>query len=298
MPGLRLGLPQARQSPSDRLEIRQVPRRGGLLRVSDDARLVDHEGALVTDVGVSMGGAWGDYDNDGLVNLFVVDATGNNRLYHNVGAGDCSRVISGSLVNDGRQSQACAWGDSDNDGFLDLFVANPSNEPNFLYRNSGNSNAWIKVRCVGTVSNRSAIGAKVRVKATVRGIPVEELRELTGGAGRSGQTLIAHFGLSDATMIDTLRIEWPSRIVQELRDVPTKQFLTLTEPPRLKAASTEGQLRLTLPGGKGLTYEVQSSTDLIGWTPLTTLTNLSGTLEYGEPVPPAQPRRFFRGLLR
>jgi len=58
----------------------------------------------------------------------------------------------------GGQSQACAWGDPDNDGFRDLCVANQHNEPNFPYRNSGNGNAWIKIRCVGTVSNCSAIG--------------------------------------------------------------------------------------------------------------------------------------------
>ncbi|MBI2950009.1 MAG: VCBS repeat-containing protein [Verrucomicrobia bacterium] len=253
------------------------------------------EGALVTDLGIAMGGAWGDYDNDGLVDLFVVDATGNNRLYHNDGDGAFSRVTSGSLVNDGGQSQACAWGDYDNDGFLDLFVANQSNEPNFLYRNTGNSNAWIKIRCVGTVSNRSAIGAKVRLKATLRGKPVEQLRETSGGDGRSGQTLIAHFGLGDATSIDTLRIEWPSGIVQELRDVVPKQFLTVTEPARLQALGA-GVLRIQ--SWKGMAFEVQASTNLEQWSPLTTVTNLTGTLEFMDPNAANHLQRYYRTVLR
>jgi hypothetical protein len=227
--------------------------------------------------------------------MFLVDATGNNRLYHSDGDGAFSRVTSGSLVNDGGQSQACAWGDYDNDGFVDLFVANQSNEPNFLYRNSGNSNAWIKVRCAGTVSNRSAIDAKVRLKATLRGKPVEQLREMTGGDGRSGQTLIAHFGLGDATIIDTLRIEWPSGIVQELRDVAPKQFLTVTEAARLQALGA-GVLRIQ--SWKGMAFEVQASTDLDQWSRLTTVTNLTGTLEFTDPNAANHLRRFYRKVLK
>jgi len=242
-----------------------------------------------------MGGAWGDYDSDGLVDLFVVDATGNNRLYHNDGDGAFSRVLSGSLVNDGGQSQACAWGDYDNDGFLDLFVANQSNEPNFLYRNTGNANAWLKVRCEGTLSNRSAIGAKVRLRAIISGNVVEQLRELTGGDGRSGQTLIAHFGLGDATIIDTLRIEWPSGIVQELHDVMPRQFLTVTEPARLQ---TLGAGVLRIQSWKGMAFEVQASTDLNQWSALTTLTNLTSTLEFTDPDAAIHLRRFYRTVPR
>jgi ASPIC and UnbV/FG-GAP-like repeat len=218
-----------------------------------------------------------------------------NRLYHNEGNGAFSRVTSGSLVNDGGQSQACTWGDYDNDAFLDLFVANQSNEPNFLYRNNGNSNAWIKVRCVGTVSNRSAIGAKVRLKAIIRGKRVEQLREMTGGDGRSGQTLIAHFGLGDATNIDTLRIKWPSGIVQELHDVAPKQFLTVTESARLQAFRPGG---FRVQSWKGMAFEVQASTDLKQWSPVTTVTNLTGTLEFTEPGAAQELRRFYRTVPR
>jgi hypothetical protein len=102
-----------------------------------------------------------------------------------------------------------------------------------LFHNDGNANAWLNVKLVGTVSNRSAIGAKVRVKAFYRGATRWQLRTIIGGDGESNQSnaLNAVFGLADATTIDTVRVEWPSGIVQELHDVAPRQFLTITEAP-------------------------------------------------------------------
>lgn len=86
------------------------------------------------------------------------------------------------------------------------------------------------MRLVGTLSNRSAIGAKVRVKATIRGKTFWQLREISGGSGCCSQNdLRTHFGLGDATNADLVRIEWPSGIVQELSNVAAKQFVTVTE---------------------------------------------------------------------
>jgi hypothetical protein len=83
---------------------------------------------------------------------------------------------------------------------------------------------------VGTVSNRSSIGAKVRVNAFNRGASRWQVRDVSGGDSENNQqSLNAEFGLADATSIDTLRIEWPSGIVQELRNVAPRQFLTVTE---------------------------------------------------------------------
>lgn len=80
----------------------------------------------------------GDYDNDGFLDLFVTSQLNqNNVLYHNNGDVTFTRVTEGSLVYDGGNSVGCAWGDYDNDGFLDLFVANGAFEDtpqnNFLY---------------------------------------------------------------------------------------------------------------------------------------------------------------------
>ncbi|MCU0345591.1 MAG: CRTAC1 family protein [Saprospiraceae bacterium] len=86
----------------------------------------------------SVSGVWGDYDNDGLLDLFVANTGGqNNSLYHNLGGGNFERITTGEIVNDGGSSVGASWADYDNDGDLDLFVANAGNEPCFLYKNNG-----------------------------------------------------------------------------------------------------------------------------------------------------------------
>jgi hypothetical protein len=75
--------------------------------------------------GASYGCNWGDYDNDGWLDLFVANSFGqNNFLYHNNGDGTFTKITNSVAVNDGGDSRGVAWGDYDNDGFLDLFVSN------------------------------------------------------------------------------------------------------------------------------------------------------------------------------
>jgi hypothetical protein len=104
--------------------------------------------------------------------------------------------------------------------------------------------------------------------------------------------LLAHFGLGDAAKVDVLRIEWPSGIVQELRDVPANQMLTVTEPPRL------------IPQGAGAfqiqcwihqSFEVQASTDLTEWTTLKTVTHSeTGTLPFVDAQADLHQSRYYR----
>jgi photosystem II stability/assembly factor-like uncharacterized protein len=94
-------------------------------------------GSIVNDGGWSRGCSWGDYDNDGWPDLFVVNYQGENDfLYHNNHDGTFTRILNGPEVNDGMYGSGCAWGDYDNDGYLDLFVAN-CNQPMRLYHNNG-----------------------------------------------------------------------------------------------------------------------------------------------------------------
>ena len=256
------------------------------------------------DGGASTGCKWGDYDNDGWLDLFVANRfEQNNFLYHNNGDGTFTKVLDSIAVNDGGDSWAVAWGDYDNDGFLDLFVGNLYGGANFLYHNNGNDNHWLKFRLIGTRSNRAAIGAKVRVHATINGQTFWQMREVSGGDGSMGQnSLHVHFGLGDATNADLVRIEWPSGTVQELENVASKQFLTITEPggePRLAATLENGQVQLTLTGKQGSRYAIESSTALPIWTSAgltVTVTNQSGAVTVAAPGATSGAQRFYRAV--
>jgi hypothetical protein len=184
----------------------------------------------------------------------------------------------------------------DNDGFLDLATFKhplPDNSPARYYRNNGNSNTWLNVKCVGTVSPRSAAGTKVRVRATIHGQPMWQLRVIDLGGFVMGQNVTAHFGLGDATHVDVLRIEWTSGIVQELTNVAVQRYLTVTEPSKLEMPRP-GELRLQC--WKGMTYTIEGSSDLATWTSLISLTNLNltGGLQWSDPGAATQSARFYR----
>jgi hypothetical protein len=259
--------------------------------------------------GTSNGCGWGDYDNDGYLDLFVSGGLKTNALFHNNGNGTFTQILSGPPVMAGGPPAVwgnVTWADYDQDGFLDLFVGlvDPTNETvfipgnNLLYHNNGNSNAWLEVNLVGAVANRSAIGAKIRAYATIGGKSFWQLREVGNSGGYNSQPLIAHFGLGDATNVDTLRIEWPSRTVQEFHNVSARQILTITEPPRLLATMTNGAPQFFLKAWPGMQFDIQSSTDLRNWLPAgtTLVTNMNGIAQIVDTNAPALDQRFYRAV--
>ena len=195
---------------------------------------------IVKSPGYHMGSAWGDFDNDGDLDLFVTTAYGpsaaKNELFKNMlmetGTLSFQRIGTGDIANDVGWSYGCAWGDYDRDGDLDLFVAKTFNESenNALYRNDNNNgNHWLEVRCAGTVSNRSGIGAKIRIKGTIGGHQVWQLREVDGQSGYCGQNLDQHFGLGNATVIDSIKIEWPNGQVDVYINTSVDRMVVATE---------------------------------------------------------------------
>jgi hypothetical protein len=193
-------------------------------------------GVIATATTYTTSSSWVDYDNDGDLDLFLTthfsdqSAPRRNALYDNNGDSTFTRITDGNIVIDEGLYWAAAWGDYDRDGDLDVYIVKPWNADNVLYRNDGNGNNWLEVTCVGTVSNASAIGAKVRVKATIFGSSVWQLREISPSTGYCQQHAIsAHFGLGDASVADSIRVEWPSGLVETLLDVSVNQHLAVVE---------------------------------------------------------------------
>jgi hypothetical protein len=254
------------------------------------------QGEVVNTVTQSLAAAWADYDNDGYLDLLVVNGRmgfNANHLYRNNGNETFSRVTSVTPATDLGTWHGATWGDYDNDGFLDLFAANWGS-PNALYHNNGNSNAWLKVKLRGTVSNRSGIGAKARVKATIGGGVRWQMRQVSGGDGVIQNSTLAHFGLGNATNIDVVRIEWPSGIVQEMTNVAVRQLLTIEERPRLIPGSLAGVFQLM--GGKGGRYCIEATTNLAGWECVGHVTNTQALAPFADTDAPSFPQRFYRAL--
>ncbi|MCL4180585.1 MAG: VCBS repeat-containing protein [Verrucomicrobia bacterium] len=246
---------------------------------------------------------WGDYDNDGFLDLLIT-GPGHCRIFRNTTDGNLVEVMVGSPVSDPSYAQSAAWADYDNDGDLDLFVACHSSR-NYLYQNNGNANNWLKVRLKGTASNSHGVGAKV-FALTTEGLDARQMRQIT--AGSVSQELEAHFGLGDATKVDTLRIEWPSGIVQELKDVAVDQILQLVEsqgldlPEPLSIQTFEldatGVFHATMNCPvDGAVCVLESSSDLERWSKVKVGTISGGTVELTDAHAVDSPTRFYRVLV-
>ena len=175
---------------------------------------------------VGIGSSWGDFDNDGDRDIFVT-STGGIYLNDHSQGGFYTTV--GYGVSGTSSARSCSWTDYDGDGQLDLFIAR-FGFSSFLYRNDGGNNNWLKVRCRGTVSNRSAIGTKVRAKATINGRPVWQLHEISAQTGHAAQnSLDLNFGFGQAQIVDSLIIQWPSGGNDMFVNVAVNQVLNVTE---------------------------------------------------------------------
>jgi hypothetical protein len=195
---------------------------------------------IVNETGQNAITGWGDFDNDGDLDMYVSQSYGsgahNNFLYKNMkmetGTASFTRVSGSDVTNDGGWTYGFAWGDYDRDGDLDIFCAKTfnENENNALFRNDNNNgNKWIEFKCEGVTTNRSAIGTKIKVKATINGQPVWQMREIDGQSGYCTQTLEQHFGLGNAAIIDSINIEWQSGNTSVFTNVAVNKFYKAIE---------------------------------------------------------------------
>jgi hypothetical protein len=216
--------------------------------------------------------AWADFDNDGDMDVYVGAsslANGDSKLMRNNGDGTFTDVTSGSGVLDAQLGIENAPVDFDNDGFVDIlsngdvlfnngdftFTNYPNNMPptgaigdvnndgfldvfrsGTLYINNANSNNWVKINTVGTVSNINGIGARVELH-TPSGIQIRDVRSGEGFEFMS--SLNTHFGLGTETAIDNITIYWPSGIIDVIPNPDINMAHTIVEGASLSIIDEE-----------------------------------------------------------
>jgi len=190
---------------------------------------------------LSFGGGFFDYDNDGWLDLFIANghvypeieqaSPGTryrqlNSLFHNGGKrfSDATAVAGIDRLRP-HVARGVAFGDFDNDGFVDVVVAN-NGDPPLLLRNSGNGNHFVNFKLIGGKSNHEAMGARIRLTAG----GISQIREIAGGGSYLSQSdLRANFGLGSAISAQTVEIKWPSGQSQVLHNVPADKFYVVRE---------------------------------------------------------------------
>ncbi len=192
--------------------------------------------------------AWGcgfvDIDNDGWPDILQVNGhvypqidghnTGqsyrNPRLvYKNLGNGQFKDISAemGPGISEQFSSRGAAFGDYDNDGDMDALILNLGDTPSLLRNDGGNQQNWIKIKLLGTVCNRTAIGARVRI-ITGKHIQMDEVH--SGTSVMSQSDLRLHFGLGKIQTIDLIEVKWPTtQKVERFPQVKANQILTIKE---------------------------------------------------------------------
>lgn len=212
-----------------------------------------------------LSNVWGDLDNDGDLDVLISLDGDSNVYYHQNNAGTFASAA--SLGTAGNGVCGISLADYDNDGDLDVYT-NGESAARALFRNEeASANNWLQISLEGQQSNRSAIGTLLRVKATINGQPVWQIREVTAHNSFQGQhDLRQHFGLGDAVTVDSLEVRWPSGLVQRFSGLASNNFLNLIENQNVTVIlSSKEPERVTFelrPNPVGREFEVQTKSKI------------------------------------
>ena len=189
-----------------------------------------------------MGANFGDVDNDGYLDLYL--GTGDmsyegldvSLMFKNVEGGLFEDITTAAGTGHLQKGHGVSFADWDCDGDLDLFVelggATPGDQSyNALFQNPGQGHHWLKVKLVGTKTNRAALGAQIRVDLKPKEAPPRSIYRTVGNnSSFGGNSLIETIGLLDETNVAQLTVSWPvSNSTQSFRDLPADRIITIVE---------------------------------------------------------------------
>jgi len=192
---------------------------------------------------VKWGTGFGDFDNDGWLDILVANGNFSSLLdsvpkevrfaepillFRNQGNLTFEEIAGEAGLNEGRlySRRGTAFGDINNDGNLDVVIFNVNAPPSVFLNETKNSNHRVLFRLSGTKSNRGAVGARMRV-TTSQMTQIDEVR--AGGSYNSTSDTRLHFGLGRAAMMNKIEVFWPSGLKQEFNEIQADAIYEVKE---------------------------------------------------------------------
>lgn len=193
-------------------------------------------------IGFAMGANFGDIDNDGYLDFYL--GTGNpklkslipNKLFKNEAGNHFMDITTAARVGNLQKGHGISFADLDGDGDEDIYIEmggayTGDAYENSLYLNPGqNKNNWINITLEGTITNRSAIGAKIKLSFKDNNQERSVYRDVNSGGSFGSSPLRQHIGIGNARAIERLEITWPvTGKIQVLENLPINSNISVKE---------------------------------------------------------------------